>query len=204
VSGFLPAGAVSVLTTELNRLIIQKPVTLNLTFAFGFIVAVWSASGGVKSLIDGLNIAFETTETRGCFKLTFNALLLTVLVVAMAAGAVYVSVTLQRLIASQNSNVMQRRPSTLWRGLSDSVFVRRSSQLFTAIFPIAFERPGNRLPWGSAFASLFWLLGTWLFALYAPISVASTGLMESLGSSWFPDLGLALYRTFADGGRNCL
>jgi uncharacterized BrkB/YihY/UPF0761 family membrane protein len=63
-SGFLPGGAVSVLSAEVDRLIAQKAVPLNLTIALSFVVVVWSASGGVKAIIDGLNIAFETTETR--------------------------------------------------------------------------------------------------------------------------------------------
>lgn len=166
VSGFLPGGAISVLTAELHRLIAQKPIALNLTFVFGFILAVWSTSGGVKSIIDGLNIAFETIETRGFMKLTINVLLLTFLVVALAAAAIYCSVTLQRFIASQDSSVMQTTFNILVWPLGFCL----CSAVISVIYrygPNRVRTPWRWITWGSAFASLFWLLGTWLFSWYA-------------------------------------
>ena len=166
VSGFLPGGAISVFTTELNRLSAQKPVALNITVVFGFVVAVWSASGGIKSIIDGLNIAFETTETRSFLKLTIDTLMLTFLVVALAAGTIYFSITLQRFIASQNNSLMQTAYSILVWPIGFCL----CSVVISVIYrygPDRVRTPWRWITWGSAFASLFWLLGTWLFSLYA-------------------------------------
>lgn len=68
-SPFLPGGAVTVLETELHRLVAQKPEKLNIGFIISLIVALWSSSGGVSALVDGLNIACETRETRGFYNL---------------------------------------------------------------------------------------------------------------------------------------
>src|SRR3954468_4420365 len=59
VSGFLPEGAVTVLQKEVHRLISVQPVKMDLAFLGSMAVALWSASGGAKAVIDGLNIAFE-------------------------------------------------------------------------------------------------------------------------------------------------
>ncbi|MBA2589012.1 MAG: YihY/virulence factor BrkB family protein [Alphaproteobacteria bacterium] len=166
VSGFLPGGAILVISTELKRLIATKPAALDLTFALGFIVAVWSASGGIKSIIDGLNIAFETVETRGFLKLTIGTLLLTVVVVTLAAGVIYLSVTLQKLIASQHSTLLQTTYNILVWPLGFCI----CSSVISVIYrygPDRVRTPWCWITWGSTFAALFWLLGTWLFTWYA-------------------------------------
>jgi membrane protein len=166
VSGFLPGGAISVISTELKRLSAAKPATLDLTFSFGFIAAVWSASGGVKSIIDGLNIAFETTETRSFLKLTINTLVLTFLVATLAAGAIYLNVALQRFISFQHSITMQTAYNILVWPLGFCV----CSSVISVIYrygPDGVRTPWRWITWGSTFAALFWLLGTWLFTWYA-------------------------------------
>ena len=166
VSGFLPGGAISVLSTEVQRLVVQKPISLNLTFALGFLVAVWSASGGVKSIIDGLNIAFETTETRSFLKLTISTLILTILVLALSAGTIYFGVSLQRNIADRDSGLMQAAFNVL---IWPAAFCL-CSVVVSVIYrygPDRVRTPWRWITWGSAFTSFFWLLGTWLFSWYA-------------------------------------
>jgi len=120
----------------------------------------------------------------------------------MAAGAVYVSVTLQRLIASQNSNVMQ----TAFNVGAWPFGFCLCSAVISVIYrylPNRVRTPSRWITWGSAFAFLFWLLGTWLFALYAA-NFGSFNRTYGVRGEQLVYLGLALYRTFADGGRNCL
>src|SRR5262249_12944206 len=64
VSPFIPSGAVIVLDTELHHLIAAPPEKLNLTFVVGLAIAFWSASGGISALVEGLNVAYETSEKR--------------------------------------------------------------------------------------------------------------------------------------------
>ena len=166
VSGFLPGGAVSVLSAEVQRLFSQPQATLNITFAFGFIVAVWSASGSVTAIVDGLNIAFEVSETRSFLKLTIGALVLTLGVLAATAVAIYLSVALKRFVMSQNSGLLQVAFNILvWPlGFCLCSFVL---SLIYRYGPNRARSPWRWITWGSAFASFFWLLGTWLFSWYA-------------------------------------
>ena len=98
ISGFLPGGAVTVLGAEVHRLTTQKPSALNLAFVLSAIVALWSTSGGVKAVLDGLNIAFETKETRSFFRLSLNAVLFATAAVAAVAMVIYGVSEMRRLV----------------------------------------------------------------------------------------------------------
>ena len=45
-------------------------VKLGLAFLFSFLLAVWSANGGIKAVIDALNVVYDEDEKRGFFKLS--------------------------------------------------------------------------------------------------------------------------------------
>lgn len=166
VSGFIPGGAVSVLSAEVQRLVAQQPAALSITFLIGFIVAVWSASGGVKSIIDGLNIAFEVAETRSFLKLTLSALSLTIVILAATAFSIYASVSFQRFLAAQHSPSLR----VAFNILSWPIAFCLCSVIVSMIYrygPNRVRTPWRWITWGSAFASTFWILGTWLFSWYA-------------------------------------
>lgn len=63
------------------------PAELGLGFAFGVIIAMWSASRAVIALITAMNIAYEENEKRGFVTLNILALAFTgaALVVMLAA-----------------------------------------------------------------------------------------------------------------------
>ena len=59
ISRFLPSGGITVLSSDLQRLIGRKQEATGLGFAVSSGIALWSASSGIKGLIDGLNVAFD-------------------------------------------------------------------------------------------------------------------------------------------------
>jgi membrane protein len=165
-AAFIPGGAVTVLDTELHRLVAQKPGKLNLGFLIGFVIAVWSASGGITSLAEGLNVAYEKRETRGFLRLTAHALLATAACVLFAACMVELSVVLPVVI----------RHLPFRSALASLFFVLRWPAVFLVcvlLLDVFYTLGPNRRPirwqwisWGSAVASLLWILGTLLFGWY--------------------------------------
>ena len=89
LSPYLPGGAVTVLGEDLHRLVTEKPIKLNVAFFSGSAIALWSASGGISALIDGLDVAFETTETRNFLTLTRDAVLFTIAAIIAGTLAAY-------------------------------------------------------------------------------------------------------------------
>ncbi len=92
----LPRDVIGFIGEEMTRLAHLRSGGLSFALVAGVLVSLWSANGAVRAMIVGLNIAYETTETRGFFKLTFISLAFTVglliflfaAVLALAAGAV--------------------------------------------------------------------------------------------------------------------
>jgi len=68
LSGVLPGGAMQILHEELQRLA-SNAAGLSLGFAFGVVVALWSANSGMLAVIDALNVAYHEKETRGFVRL---------------------------------------------------------------------------------------------------------------------------------------
>ena len=89
MAGILPAGAINVIGDELTRLASGNQGALGLAFGASLVISIWSANAGVKALMDGLNVAYQTRERRGFIRLTAVSLAFTVgIIVAATLGAV--------------------------------------------------------------------------------------------------------------------
>lgn len=163
VSGFLPEGGVTVLRDELQRLAGQPPATINAAFFVSFAIALWSASGGYKALVEGLNVAFEVPERRGFLAQSVNALIFTVAGIIFAAVAVALGLALPHMEqqASATGLIMQ---ILTWPAL-----FLACTLILAVIYRFGPDRPHPRwrwITWGSAIASLLWILGTSFFTWY--------------------------------------
>jgi membrane protein len=167
VSSFVPEGAVSVLQSDLDRLAALPSMKFNLGFLIALAFAVWSASGGVKALIDGLDVAYETREARSFLKLSLDAFMLTLIAILAAALAIALAVALPEALA--------RLPFDNWLVWSFRILVWPSTFAVCVVLSSLIYRYGpNRArakwrwaTWGGAIASAVWIAGTMLFAWYA-------------------------------------
>lgn len=163
ISGFLPDGAVTILRAEFHRLGTQRPGTLNLTFFVSLAVALWSASGGYKALVEGLNVAFEVKEKRSFLRQTLNALIFTICGIMFAAVGIGIGLVLPE--AGDGDSALQVVMAVLFWPL---LFLG-CSLVLGVIYRFGPDRPHPQwrwITWGSASASLLWLAGTRLFTWY--------------------------------------
>jgi membrane protein len=163
VSGFLPGGAVTILRAELHRLAAQKTATLNIAFVVSFVVALWSASGGYKALVEGLNVAFEVRETRSFVRQTLNALIFTV------AGIVFAAAIVGLGVAISQTDKASPAAQTALRVLSWPILYFGCALVLAVIYRFGPDRPHLRwrwITWGSATASALWVIGTQTFTWY--------------------------------------
>ena len=75
ISDVLPAGTFSIVEDQIKRVVAKGDVKLGASFAFGLALAIWSANGGMKAVLDALNVVYDEEEKRGFIKL--NAISLT-------------------------------------------------------------------------------------------------------------------------------
>ena len=178
-AGFLPGGAVTVLGDELHRLTTQRPEQLGIGFLVTLSIAVWSASGGIKALVDGLNIAYEVRETRSFLRLTALALIFTALSIVFVMGAVSLSIAGPHLLDALHFAAPLH--ILIWPA---------SYALCTLMLALIYRFGPNRkqarwrwLTWGSALAAALWILGTILFSWYVQNYGSYNRTYGSLGSA---------------------
>ena len=166
VSAFLPRGAIVVLNAELQRLITQRPEGLGVTFAASTAVALSSASGGLKALVDGLNIAYEVQETRGFVRRTLIALLLTAAAIVFSVIAMTLATAVPIILRHLPFHSVIRAviPIASWPLAYGFGVI-----LLATIYTYGPNRSRKKWRWlsgGGLVASALWLLGTALFKWY--------------------------------------
>jgi membrane protein len=162
--GFLPGGAIQVVGDELSRLTAANHGALGVAFGISLAISLWSASSGVKALMDGLNVAYETRERRGFIRLNLEALALTIGAIVMVAGVVALEVYTPLALA----NVFHAPAAAL--GWIRAPLAIAAILLATAwIYAFAPCRPLERWRWitpGSVWATVGWMLLSVLFSWY--------------------------------------
>ncbi|MBF9034977.1 YihY family inner membrane protein [Rhodobacterales bacterium HKCCE2091] len=87
IFSLVPEAAAQIIIDQASAVAGSDEGGLGLSAALGFALAVWSASKGVSSLIEGVNVAYDEAETRGIVRLTVTRLALTLfLVTGMVTG----------------------------------------------------------------------------------------------------------------------
>lgn len=165
VAPFIPGGAVTVLDTELHRLIAQQTEKLNLAFIAGLLIALWSASGGINALIAGLNVAYEIREKRNFLRLTLDVVLVTAACIVFATGAVALGVVIPVLVHRTFGQGMD----TAFAILQLPLLCICNAFILSAIYRLL---PSHRsssqrwVSWGAVTGSLLWVCVTQLFSWY--------------------------------------
>ena len=78
----LPPEAASIVVGQASDVASSEGGGLGVAAIVGLLLALWSASAAMRSMMEGLNVAYDEDETRGFIKATFVRLLLTLGVIA--------------------------------------------------------------------------------------------------------------------------
>ena len=85
ISKVLPADASGLVAKTVNEAHLQSGV---IKIAFGLLMALWAASGGMTAIISTLNICYDVTETRPWWKQKLVAIALTIGISALVIVAI--------------------------------------------------------------------------------------------------------------------
>jgi membrane protein len=138
---------------------------LGIATVFGILLALWSASSGMKALITGINMTYDETETRKFFKLRGLALLLTL-------GAMVLLAVALALIVGFPA-VPDTWPTVLQWVAAVVRFVLLAALLVLGLAVLYRYAPDRDQPrwtwvsWGSGIATLLWVLASIGFSVYA-------------------------------------
>lgn len=81
LSNLIPQDIIDIIITQVQSVTGSNDGGLGLTALLAILVALYSASKGMASLMDGINVAYDEQETRGFFVLKFVTLALTLFLV---------------------------------------------------------------------------------------------------------------------------
>lgn len=163
----LPEGAMSIIGEQAIRIARSDQAQLSLAALIGVLVALWSANAAMKAMMDALNIAYDTEEDRGFFRLnlvslffTFSAILGLIVLFAVVAA---VPVILQMFWLGATVDFM------IWAGRWPVIFVLVILAL-AVLYRFGPSRPPVRWRWitpGSFIAACGLVLLSMMFSWYA-------------------------------------
>jgi membrane protein len=99
LSSVVPEGGMAIINEQLTRLASTGGTTLGLALFISLAIALWSASSGVKTMFEAMNVAYDERESRNFFVLNATALLFTLAGIVgamlMIGAAVLMPIVLQ-------------------------------------------------------------------------------------------------------------
>ncbi len=167
ITSVLSAEMGSLVEKQLTAIVHSSDAGLGFASVLGIAGALWSASAGAKSLIVGVDIAYDTEENRPFLVLRGTALALTlgmVVFVVMTASLVTFLPDLFEALGAR-SEVLRLIELGRWPAIFLTVVVGLG-----LLYKIAPNRPARESPWisvGALAAAVTWVLATVGFSFYA-------------------------------------
>lgn len=163
----LPEQAAGLISEQLTRIASTSDGSLSVGLAISVIAALWSASAGMKALIEGVNIAYDQQETRGFVKLRGLAIILTLGAIVFFLLAITAIAVFPALAGQLPGGEVLQRVASIGRWP-----ILGALALFglAVVFRYSPDRAKPRFSWvssGALVAMVFWLLASIGFAFYA-------------------------------------
>lgn len=166
LSGILPPQAADVLLSQLHDLTSTDRTALGIGAIGGLLLALWSASSAVRTLMEALNVAYHEEEGRGFIRFYGTALVLTLGGVIAVIVAIALVVGLPAVLKMIGLGGLLEMALSLarWPVLALLAIVG-----FAVVYRYGPSRAKPRwrwVSWGAAIAVALWIVGSALFSVY--------------------------------------
>ena len=183
VAGVVPDGAVEIIREQVTRVADARTASLGFGFFLGLGLALWSTNGGMKAIIDALNVAYDEHEKRGFVKLTLVSFAFTIgsLLLVFAALAAVVVTPLVLPWLGLESVSAQLIAFLRWPALMLVVLI-----WLALLYRYGPSRTAAQWQWltvGSVGAAILWLAVSSLFSLYLSRFADYNATYGSLGAA---------------------
>jgi membrane protein len=162
----LPNTAFQLIDDRVHTLVSKPPGTLTVSLVISFLVALWSATTGTKSIIGALNLAYEERESRSFLRFQLTAFGLTlggVLAAVIGIAALVVLPALEGFFG------VSAHASAITRFASLAALVIFVLLALSVLYRFGPSRRSAGWHWvtpGSAVATVLWLIASTLFSFY--------------------------------------
>jgi membrane protein len=183
LAGILPEGAYSIVQEQIERVLAKGDVKLSAAFAFSLLLALWSANGGMKAILDALNVVYGEEEKRGFIKLNAVSLAFTLgsLAAILIAIGLVVAVPVILSIIGLGSVGDALLRFGRWPALAAVVVLG-----LAVLYRYGPSRQSPKWKWisvGSVLATAIWLTGSALFSYYVSNFANYDATYGSLGAA---------------------
>ena len=167
LQGAVPPSVMEVVAARVQALAAEPAASLGVGFALSLGIALWGANGGVKAIMEGLNIVFDVPEGRGFVKRNLVALALMGGAVVIFALMVVVLAVVPAVLALFPLGVVGEVALALLRWPVLVAAVGVGLALLYRFGPCRKGGDWRWITWGSALATLGWVAVSVGFAWYA-------------------------------------
>ena len=167
LSAVMPREVAEIIIAQAEQVAGSREAGLGLATILGLGLALWSASKGMASLIQGLNVAYQEREKRGFIKLKLMTLVLTL---GLIVGAIYAVVTVMGVPIVISIVNLGGATEVLVAATSWSLLIGMMITGLGLVYTFGPSRSAARWRWltpGAIAAVLIWLAGSVSFAFYA-------------------------------------
>jgi membrane protein len=183
LSGILPEGAFSIVQEQIGRVLAQGNAKLGAAFIFSLLLALWSANGGMKAIIDALNVVYDEKEKRGFFKLNAVSLAFTIgsLVAVLAAIGLVVATPIVLSMIGLGSGADFLLRYGRWPALAIMLLLG-----LAVLYRYGPSRRSPKWRWvtaGSATATVAWIAGSAALSFYLANFAHYDATYGSLGAA---------------------
>lgn len=163
LAGVVPADVMAVVTNQMTRATQADDDSLGWAFALSLAIAVFSALGGARALIQALNLVNLRNDTRSYLRQTGLAFVLSLGGIMTVIVAVSLVVVLPTVLHFVRLDADTELLITLGRWPALFVLVACGLAVFYRLAP---EKNSSRIVPGAVFATVLWILGSVLLSLY--------------------------------------
>jgi membrane protein len=204
LSRILPHPALALVSVQLHALIVAPRARLGIGFLVSLLLALWSATSGVATLMQALTVTDDDQDPRGLVAFYAQAIALTLGLGAFGLSSLFVIAVVPMMI-----DHLPIDPA--WRGaialISWPILAGLAVVALGLIYRFAPARPMSRWRWlsaGTVAAALLWLIASAGFSVYVARIAAYSATYGSLGAvvvllMWFY---LGAYVTLAGAALN--
>jgi membrane protein len=161
-----PTEVQNLVESQLRAIVDAEPSGLRLGALVGLVVALWSASAGMKHLIEAVNKAYGEDEARGFVKLRGLALVLTVGAIVVLAVSAALLIVLPATLDDSGSQGAARTGLLIVRW---PLFAAIALVGLAVIYRYAPDRQNARWRWvspGAVMATVVWVIASVGFSIY--------------------------------------
>lgn len=190
LSGFLPEQAATLLVDQLGEITTMDRTSLGAGAIAAILFALWSASGGMRTLMQALNVAYHEKEKRGTVRFYATALLLTLGAIVATVFAITVVVALPAVIKFLGLGELLENVIGYARWPILAVAAMLGFAVLYRYGPSRSRPRWQWVTWGAAIATSLWLGASALFSLYVGNFASYNKTYGSMGAvvillTWF-------------------